>query len=129
MENKTVLYSVFFLIIGLGLGWFIAKGTTQQMPVGFHEMPNGQVMMNNGMDMNDMMGSMMSGLNGKTGDAFDAAFIDEMILHHEGAVEMAEAALKNAKHQEIKDMATAIISAQTKEIEQMKQWRTIWYQK
>jgi uncharacterized protein (DUF305 family) len=40
---------------------------------------------------------------------------------------MANAALKNAKHQEIKDLANAIISAQTKEINQMKEWQTNWY--
>ena len=50
-----------------------------------------------------------------------------MIVHHEGAVAMAEAALKNAEHQEIKTMATAIISAQTAEIAQMHAWLAEWY--
>lgn len=50
-----------------------------------------------------------------------------MITHHEGAVEMAEAALKNAKHQEIKTMSHAIISAQTTEINQMRDWQKAWY--
>lgn len=77
--------------------------------------------------MHHTMTGMVSGLSGKTGDVFDKTFIDEMITHHEGAVVMAEAALKNAKHQEIKDMADAIISTQTKEINQMKAWRSSWY--
>jgi uncharacterized protein (DUF305 family) len=50
-----------------------------------------------------------------------------MIVHHEGAVEMAEAALEHAKHEELKTMANAIISAQTSEIAQMKQWLRDWY--
>ena len=86
-------------------------------------------------DDNDMMGDsmsgamqgMMSGLNNKTGDEFDKAFLSEMIVHHQGAIDMANAALKNAKHQEIKDLANAIISAQTKEINQMKEWQQAWY--
>jgi uncharacterized protein (DUF305 family) len=79
------------------------------------------------MNMDDMMGSMTGMLDGKVGDAFDRAFIDGMIIHHEGAVAMAKAALKFAKHQEVKDMANAIITTQAKEIEQMKQWKAAWY--
>jgi uncharacterized protein (DUF305 family) len=70
---------------------------------------------------------MCNGLNNKTGDVFDKAFLSEMIAHHQGAIDMANAALKNAKHQEIKDLANAIISAQTKEINQMKEWQVTWY--
>jgi len=74
-----------------------------------------------------MMMSMNAELEGKTGDAFDQAFLSEMIIHHEGAVEMAELALTNAKHQEIKDLANAIIGAQNEEISQMKGWQKAWY--
>jgi uncharacterized protein (DUF305 family) len=77
--------------------------------------------------MSNTMQGMMNGLENKTGDDFDKAFISEMIVHHQGAIDMANAALKNAKHQEIKDLANAIISAQTKEINQMKEWQTNWY--
>lgn len=88
-------------------------------------------MMQDGTMMHSGMGTamddMMAGLNGKVGDEFDKAFLAEMIMHHQGAVEMAKAALQNAKHQEIKDMANAIISAQTSEINQMKMWGKSWY--
>jgi uncharacterized protein (DUF305 family) len=77
--------------------------------------------------MSAMMANMNAGLQGKTGDAFDQEFIAEMIVHHQGAIDMAKLALTNAKHQEIKDLANAIISAQTKEITQMKQWQKSWY--
>ena len=73
------------------------------------------------------MDDRRGGLQGKTGDAFDQAFLSEMIMHHQGAVVMAQAALQNAKHQEIKDMARAIISAQTSEINQMQMWGKSWY--
>lgn len=73
------------------------------------------------------MDSMLAALEGKTGDAFDEAFIREMIVHHEGAVAMAERALVSAKHEELKALATAIIAAQNAEIAQMKEWLGAWY--
>jgi uncharacterized protein (DUF305 family) len=58
---------------------------------------------------------------------YDAAFIDSMIVHHEGAINMANQALQQAERQEIKDLATAIVSAQEAEITQLRQWREQWY--
>lgn len=89
-----------------------------------HMMPDGSMM--GGMGMDDMMKNMNAGLQGKTGDVFDKAFITEMIVHHQGAIDMAKLALTNAKHQELKDLATAIIKAQTTEINQMKKWQEVW---
>ena len=76
------------------------------------------------MDMS--MEEMAASLEGKKGDEFDQAFIKGMIPHHEGAIDMAEQALMNAKHDEIKAMARAIISAQQKEIDQMNRWIQEW---
>lgn len=58
---------------------------------------------------------------------FDAQFIDSMIEHHQGAIDMAQEALPQAEREEIKTMAAAIIAAQNVEIEQMQGWRTAWY--
>ncbi len=58
------------------------------------------------------MNDMSAILEGKTGDEFDRAFIEGMIPHHEGAIDMARAALKNKKHEEMKTLARDIISAQ-----------------
>jgi uncharacterized protein (DUF305 family) len=46
----------------------------------------------------------------------DAKFAEMMIPHHEGAVAMAEAATKRAQHEEVKELAAAIIEAQEREI-------------
>lgn len=81
----------------------------------------------NDRDMNSAMDGMMGNLEGKSGEAFDRAFLEDMIVHHEGAVDMAQMALTNGSHQEIKTMSEAIISAQTSEIEQMKIWLKEWY--
>jgi uncharacterized protein (DUF305 family) len=130
MENKnTVLFAVLVsLIIGLFVGWFVWGSTSYrsrnaQCPMMSHEM----MMAHCGGDMSGMMDGMMGALKGKTGDDFDKTFLTEMIVHHEGAVAMAEAALQNAKNQEIKDMAQAIITTQTTEIGQMKNWLQKWY--
>lgn len=99
---------------------------------GQHRMPDGTMMHNGTMmnmddDMTEMsMDDMSSMLEGKTGDAFDKAFIEGMIPHHQGAIDMARAALQSAKHDEIKRMARDIISAQQSEIDMMKQWQKDW---
>lgn len=79
-----------------------------------------------GIDMGGDMVEMQNKLRGLTGEAYDKEFLKQMILHHEQAVDMSQFAAKNAKHQEIKDLAEDVISAQTTEIEQMKQWQEKW---
>jgi uncharacterized protein (DUF305 family) len=64
------------------------------------------------------------------GDAeYEKRFIDMMIPHHEGAVLMAEHALKHAQKPELKAMAKKMIEDQQKEIEQMRAHREQWYGK
>ena len=124
MDKNTVIIALLTLIIGFGGGYFVSG---REPAVGSHMMPNGMMMNDNGMSMGSAMDDMMEGLSGKEGDEFDKAFLAEMIVHHQGAVQMAEATLANAKHDEIKQMAHAIITAQTAEIAQMKEWQKSWY--
>lgn len=72
------------------------------------------------------MSNMASSLEGKTGEAFDEAFVSGMITHHQDAIDMARMAESEAKHQEVKDLSKAIIETQQKEIDQMKQWQKDW---
>ena len=58
---------------------------------------------------------------------FDRQFIDTMVPHHQGAVEMAGIAQQRGEHPEIKEMARAIIADQEREIGQMKAWRLAWF--
>ncbi len=58
---------------------------------------------------------------------YDLRFIDAMIPHHQGAVNMAKQAQQKSKRPEIKKLANEIIKAQNQEISQMKQWRQAWY--
>ncbi len=130
-NTKTGIIAGLLVAIALLAGIFIGKGigSNHGKTTGMHQMPNGEMMMNDGSsnDMHSMMDSMSMSLNGKTGDAFDAAFLKEMIVHHEGAVVMAQQVLATSKRPELIKLANDIISAQTKEIAQMKEWQTTWF--
>jgi uncharacterized protein (DUF305 family) len=125
--KENILYGVIGLLAGIVLTWAFAstgfRNNNQDMMRMMGYRPNS--MMNNNME--DTMHGMMGGISNKNGDDFDQAFISQMITHHQGAINMAEQALKDAKHQEIKDLSKEIIEAQTKEIDLMKQWREDWY--
>jgi uncharacterized protein (DUF305 family) len=49
----------------------------------------------------------------------DQKFAEMMIPHHEGAIAMAEAAQERGQHEEVNELADAIIEAQEREIEIM----------
>lgn len=57
----------------------------------------------------------------------DKSFIEMMIPHHQGAVEMAQMAVKQAKSPEVKKLAESIIKDQNREIQQMRTWYKQWY--
>ena len=72
------------------------------------------------------MNDIILKLKDKTGDDFDKEFTDLMIEHHQGAIDMANLAGQNAKHQEIKDLADDITSTQLSEIQMMRKWQKTW---
>jgi uncharacterized protein (DUF305 family) len=116
--------AAFFGIIGLLAGIILTLAITSlnhNTMMGMTD-TNGDAGNHMDMSMDDMMGT----LEGKTGDEFDKAFLSSMIEHHQGAVEMAKEAQQNAKHDEIKKMADDIITAQQKEISQMREWQSLW---
>ncbi len=70
--------------------------------------------------MDSGSGGMASGMLMENGRYSDKRFIDAMVPHHRGAVEMAEVALENAEHEETRQLSKAIVSAQEAEIEELK---------
>ena len=78
------------------------------------------------MTMNSSMNEMMRSLEEAEGEDFDMAFMNSMMVHHEGAIEMAKEAKAKAMHEEIRNLADDIIAAQTNEIERMKMWQKEW---
>lgn len=79
----------------------------------------------------DMGHSMMSkntlSLEGKSGAKFDEAFLEEMIPHHQGAVEMARLVLTSTKRPELIKLANEIIESQQSEINMMRGWQRTWF--
>lgn len=59
--------------------------------------------------------------------SIDRHFIEEMIPHHEGAIEMAKVALEKSKRPEVLSLARGIVEAQTKEINDMRTWYKAWF--
>ena len=104
----------------------ITDMTSWQKAWGYPSTSANNMMDHSAMGMMDEMAGMSTALEGKTGDDFDKTFIEQMIMHHQSAIDMAAPGEQNAKHQEVKDLTKAIISAQTKEIQQMKQWQKDW---
>jgi uncharacterized protein (DUF305 family) len=70
-----------------------------------------------------MAGMSMDKLRAAKGPAFDLLFIDMMVPHHAGAVDMAKDARQRATHPELKAFAASIIQAQTREMQAMENWK------
>ncbi|BAD60607.1 DUF305 domain-containing protein [Nocardia farcinica] len=74
-----------------------------------------------GHDMPGMMSpEQMSSLQGMSGAEFDRMWLQMMIGHHTGAVQMAQTELDTGANDQAKQLAAEIVSAQQREIDQMK---------
>lgn len=129
MDKKNILIACGGIVAGIIIGALLVRSGACPMmnKLSGHGGKNCTMMGQGHGNMSDMMSDMVEGLEGKRGDAFDKAFIDEMVIHHEGAVAMAEEVLEHSSRPELLKLANEIISAQTKEIEQMKAWKTQWF--
>ena len=75
----------------------------------------------------DMAGHDMTAMTMTSDAPYDAMFIDSMIVHHQGAIAMAQEALTKTQHTELKLFAQNVIMVQDGEITQMQVWRNNWY--
>jgi hypothetical protein len=71
---------------------------------------------------------MSDSLTGLKGPKFEVSFLDQMIQHHRSGVDMANLVSTHSERTELKSLAEKIISAQSKEIEEMSQWLEEGYQ-
>jgi uncharacterized protein (DUF305 family) len=110
MNNKSLLIGV---LIGFVIGIVVAPWSTGAR-WGMRGMMEGR-------DKDDLYEDRSSFV--------DSNFIEQMIPHHEGAIEMAELALEKSQRPEILALAKDIIKAQEAEIVDMKEWYKDWYGK
>lgn len=131
MKNNLILVASGTLIIGGLLGYIIGNshsGHYREISdykkdefLDMHRMPDGSMMHNT--PTNAGMGHMM----GMTVTS-EKEFITEMIPHHQEAVDTAKIVLeRGATTPEIKALVENIITAQEKEIADMKEWYRTWY--
>ena len=128
MEKKNILILVVgvgIFVFGMSLGYVIkdSQAPANIPPMNMHMMPQGHMMH----DMDMAMDGMMMNLEGKTGAELEESFLDDMIVHHQGAIDMAESLLVGTTRPELIQLANDIITAQTREIGMMQQWRAEWF--
>lgn len=101
MNTRTILIAVVALFLGIAIGSVFLPSTDDF--------------------------SFMGGEGGMMARNIDRHFIEEMIPHHEGAIEMAELALSRSKRPEIQSLAAGIKEAQEKENKDMRTWYQAWF--
>ena len=110
----ALLLAVTFLLAACG---GVGSGQQGDQSGGHGRMDHGQMGHGSmGMDSKGMAKQMVM----ENGKYSDKAFIDAMVPHHQGAIAMAEVALKNAEHEEIIQLSRNIIASQQAEIEELK---------
>ncbi len=77
--------------------------------------------------MEEQMKQLSSELDDKSANALDKVFVENMIVHHEGAIEMAKKVVDKTKRPEVKALAEEIITTQSTEVETMNGWLKAWY--
>lgn len=97
----------------------------QELPTGDEVMSQHSMMGSGGMHMG-MMGNDADVTRLETAEDFDREFVEQMIPHHQMAVMMASMLKNGTARSEMKQLADDIITAQTDEIDQMRDWLIAW---
>ncbi len=71
-------------------------------------------------------GGMMSNRPQATAP-YDLRFMDDMIMHHEGAIMSARMMISQSAHPKLRDLARRIIAGQQAQVDQMRAWIRQWY--
>src|SRR3989344_7514056 len=111
LKKEIIISGIVGIIVGIFLSPFLFNiwGWSPMMGGSYNNRSGG------------MMGSSVT-------SNIDRHFIEQMIPHHEGAIEMAKLTQERSKRPEILTLAKAIIQSQSQEITQMRTWYKNWYQ-
>lgn len=130
MNNNTIIVALLALIVG---GASVYLFTNDDNYRGYGDTPNGMHRMSDGTLMSNTRDTSMGGMMGNMDHGMmmvgsEKEFITEMIPHHQEAVDTAKEVLaRGATTPEIKTLMENIVSAQEKEIADMKSWYQTWY--
>jgi uncharacterized protein (DUF305 family) len=137
MENKNqaIIIGLLALVIGLLLGYFFGANAMPNreffsggtMYEEMEEHMYGDELIDGDGAMQHAMDEMMLGFRGLEGEAYEEMFLRGMIVHHLGAIAMAEELLKQTDRPELVELANNIIKSQSEEVEMMKVWLSIWF--
>lgn len=122
----------FFVLVALLMGCSGSRNTGDH--TGHRAEPNSNpasntTTANNGtMDHGTAGHGSMTGSPGAETAPFELQFLDSMIAHHKGAIEMAALADTRAQRAEIKELAANIINDQEREIAKMSKLRERWFE-
>ncbi len=131
-------------LLTVGAGAVYAQGGSMMggKDAGSETDGNGMGSMINGGMMGSMMGGQggmgsMMGEQGMSGgqvmgsfdeeQPFDLQFIDQMIMHHQGAIMSSKHMISDSERPELRELADNIQKSQSEQIEQMQEWRGEWY--
>jgi uncharacterized protein (DUF305 family) len=127
---KLYIFSAFILIVLTSIiGYsFLKKGATVNPVFNLNE---NSISTNNSVkqipiDGNSMMMGMVN-MSDMVKD--DQAFLENMIPHHQEAVDSSNQILKSITDPELKSFVQNVISAQVREIDEMKIWYKTWFNK
>lgn len=67
---------------------------------------------------------MMRDLSNLQGAALDKVYLEDMVMHHMGAIMMAQSVQPYIEHKEVKELSKAIIDSQSREIKEMQAFLT-----
>lgn len=70
---------------------------------------------------------MTENLKGLTGKDFEIKFMQEMIVHHQSAIDMAKMVPTQTKRPELNTLSQNILTAQQKEVTDMTSWLAEWH--
>lgn len=82
--------------------------------------PNAKAFVFKGMDMD------MGRLESTSGNEFDLAFLDSMIMHHPGAIFLGVEGSRRGKHRALRRLAAKVARDQIREVDMMRDWRDMW---
>ena len=96
-------------------GWLSGWGAPEEMDGGDHSDMDMGGMSVSGMMTDDDMNALMNA----AGEEFDRMWLQMMIAHHQGAIQMAEQVLADSTNPDVTALANAVVSGQTAEIDTM----------